>query len=59
MLEIKDGGALINKMHILQSLLEVCLNTTKMILRHILWSIESQLDQMYKDFEQSDKFSKG
>ncbi|OJI81974.1 hypothetical protein ASPTUDRAFT_126705 [Aspergillus tubingensis CBS 134.48] len=57
-LEMKDGGALVNGVHVLQSLLGVCPNTAKVILRNILWSIENQLDQMYDDFEQSGKFSK-
>lgn len=47
-LEMKDGGALVNGVHILQSLLGVCPNTAKVILRNILWSIENQLDQMYE-----------
>lgn len=59
LLETKDGGALTNGVHVLESLLAVCQDTAKMILRRILWSIESQLDQMYKDFEQSGKFSEG
>ncbi|GLA64733.1 hypothetical protein AtubIFM54640_006457 [Aspergillus tubingensis] len=57
-LQMKDGGALVNGVHVLQSLLGVCPNTAKVILRNILWSIENQLDQMYDDFEQSGKFSK-
>lgn len=59
LLEMKEGGALINGVHDLQTLLAVCPNTAKMNLRHILWSIESQFDQMYKDFEQFGKFSEG